>query len=256
MARGLDGKVALVTGAASGIGRASALEFARQGARLVVADVDEDGVQETAKLVQREGPEALAVRCDVAQSAQVSSMVRAAVDRFGRLDCAFNNAGIEGQVVPTEDYDEAMFDRVIAVNLRGVFLCLRHELPVMVKQGGGAIVNTASAAGLVALGGFSAYVASKHGVVGLTKTAALEYGTKGVRVNAVCPGAVQTPMVARLASQLSVPAESLGLARPVHALGRASDSIEIARAAVWLCSDEASFVTGIAMPVDGGWTAH
>ncbi len=256
MARGLDGKVALVTGAASGIGRASALEFARQGARLVVADVDEDGVQETAKLVQREGPEALAVRCDVAQSAQVGSMVRAAVDRFGRLDCAFNNAGIEGQVVPTEDYDEAMFDRVIAVNLRGVFLCLRHELPVMVKQGGGAIVNTASAAGLVALGGFSAYVASKHGVVGLTKTAALEYGTKGVRVNAVCPGAVQTPMVARLASQLSVPAESLGLARPVHALGRASDSIEIARAAVWLCSDEASFVTGIAMPVDGGWTAH
>ena len=256
MARGLDGKVALVTGAASGIGRASALEFARQGARLVVADVDEDGVQETAKLVQREGPEALALRCDVAQSAQVSSMVRAAVDRFGRLDCAFNNAGIEGQVVPTEDYDEAMFDRVIAVNLRGVFLCLRHELPVMVKQGGGAIVNTASAAGLVALGGFSAYVASKHGVVGLTKTAALEYGTKGVRVNAVCPGAVQTPMVARLASQLSVPAESLGLARPVHALGRASDPIEIARAAVWLCSDEASFVTGIAMPVDGGWTAH
>ncbi len=256
MAEGFEDKVALVTGAASGIGRATAVEFARRGARLVVADIDEDGVQDTAKLVQREGPEALALRCDVSQSAQVGSMVRAAVERFGRVDCAFNNAGVEGQVVCTEDYDEAVFDRVIAVNLRGVFLCLRHELPVMVDQGGGAIVNTASAAGLVALGGFSAYVASKHGVVGLTKTAALEYGPKRVRVNAVCPGAVQTPMVARLASHLAAPAESLGLARPVHALGRPSDPTEIARAAVWLCSDEASFVTGIAMPVDGGWTAH
>jgi NAD(P)-dependent dehydrogenase (short-subunit alcohol dehydrogenase family) len=251
----LDGKVALVTGAGSGIGRATALAFARAGARVVAADVDEAGGAATAAQLTDAGGDGVFVRADVAVARDVEGLVAAAVARYGRLDYAHNNAGIEGSVAPGtafHEYPEDAWDRVLGVNLKGVWLCMQAEITQMLAQGGGAIVNTASIAGLV--GGFgAAYTAAKHGVVGLTKTAALAYAPQAIRVNAVCPGAIRTPMVARvLTARPEVEARWLA-AEPV---GRFGTPDEVAAAVVWLCSDAASFVTGVALPVDGGWVAQ
>jgi NAD(P)-dependent dehydrogenase (short-subunit alcohol dehydrogenase family) len=253
MAGRLAGKVALVTGGSSGIGRATALIFAREGAKVVVADVAVEGGEETVRLINAAGGEAIFVKTDVSQPADVEGMVKKAADTYGRLDCAFNNAGIEGVIQPTVDYGEAHWDRVIAINLKGVWLCMKAELQQMLKQGGGAIVNTASVAGLVGLPGFSAYVAAKHGVNGLTKTAALEYAKAGIRVNAVCPGAIRTPMLERAVRANPGSEEQFVAVEPI---GRMAAPSEVGEAVVWLCSDAASFVTGLPMAVDGGWVAQ
>jgi NAD(P)-dependent dehydrogenase (short-subunit alcohol dehydrogenase family) len=255
MTRLLEGKVALITGAGSGIGRATSLLFAEKGAKLVLADVDVGGNEETARLVAERGGEALSVRCDVTDSAQVRALVAAGVERFGALDCAFNNAGIGGASAALADYDEQAWNQVIAVNLTGVFLCMQSELRQMVQQGGGAIVNAASLVGVMGYQYLAGYAAAKHGVVGLTRTAALEYATHGIRVNAVCPGWIETPMVMdegpAPASDPEVYAAIAGMA-PMKRLGM---PIEIAQAVAWLCSDEASFVTGHPLIVDGGVAA-
>ena len=252
MASLVAGKVALVTGGGSGIGRASALTFAREGAKVVVADVVVEGGEETVRLIQQRGGEAIFVKTDVSRAAEVEALVARAVQTYGRLDCAHNNAGIEGAAATTIDYAEDAWERVIAINLKGVWLCMKYEIPHLLKQGGGAIVNTASTAGLVGYRGGAAYVASKHGVVGLTKTAALEYTKAGVRVNAVCPGAIDTPMMGRITGHRPQRAERMAASEPVGRMGRPE---EIAEAVVWLCSEAASFVTGHAMAVDGGITA-
>ena len=253
MAGRLDGKIALITGAGSGIGRASALTFAREGAKVAVADKLVDGGRETVRMVEAAGGTASFIEVDVSDAASVEAMVNATVETYGRIDCAYNNAGIEGQVAPTDSYADDMFDRVIAVNLTGVWLCMKYEIPRLLEQGGGAIVNTASGAGLIGVAGLSAYVASKHGVIGLTKTAALEYAKSGIRVNAVCPGLIQTPMVERLTADQPQLGEALVAMEPVGRTGRPE---EIAESVVWLCSDAASFVTGHAISVDGGFVAQ
>ena len=253
MAGRLDGKIALITGAGSGIGRASALVFAREGAKVAVADKLVDGGRETVRMVEAAGGTASFIEVDVSDAASVEAMVNATVETYGRIDCAYNNAGIEGQVAPTDSYADDMFDRVIAVNLTGVWLCMKYEIPRLLEHGGGAIVNTASGAGLIGVAGLSAYVASKHGVIGLTKTAALEYAKSGIRVNAVCPGLIQTPMVERLTADQPQLGEALVAMEPVGRTGRPE---EIAESVVWLCSDAASFVTGHAMSVDGGFVAQ
>ncbi len=249
----LDGKVALITGAGSGIGRASALAFAREGAKVAVADIVVEGGEETVRMVKEAGGEAFFVKVDVSNAADVEAMVNTVVDTYGRIDCAYNNAGIEGRLASTDEYPEDVFDKVIDINLTGVWLCMKYELPQMLKQGSGAIVNTASGAGLIGVAGMSAYVASKHGVVGLTKTAALEYAKSGIRVNAVCPGLIQTPMVERITAEQPQLGEALVAAEPV---GRTGKPEEIAESVVWLSSDAASFVTGHAMSVDGGFVAQ
>ena len=253
MAGQLDGKVALITGAGSGIGRASALAFAREGAKVAVADIVVEGGEETVRMVKEAGGEAFFIKVDVANAAEVEAMVNAVVDTYGRIDCAYNNAGIEGRLASTDEYPEDVFDKVIDINLTGVWLCMKYELPHMLKQGSGAIVNTASGAGLIGVAGMSAYVASKHGVVGLTKTAALEYAKSGIRVNSVCPGLIQTPMVERITADQPQLGEALVAAEPV---GRTGKPEEIAESVVWLSSDAASFVTGHAMSVDGGFVAQ
>ena len=253
MAGRLDGKIALITGAGSGIGRASALTFAREGAKVAVADKLVDGGRETVRMVEAAGGTASFIEVDVSDAASVEAMVNATVETYGRIDCAYNNAGIEGQVAPTDSYADDMFDKVIAVNLTGVWLCMKYEIPRLLEHGGGAIVNTASGAGLIGVAGLSAYVASKHGVIGLTKTAALEYAKSGIRVNAVCPGLIQTPMVERLTADQPQLGEALVAMEPVGRTGRPE---EIAESVVWLCSDAASFVTGHAMSVDGGFVAQ
>lgn len=244
----LEGRVLLVTGAASGIGRATAIAAARAGARLVLGDV-----ADCADTARAAGADAVVRRTDVTRQDDVRALVDAAVARFGRLDAAFNNAGIEGTLRPTADYPEDTLARVLEVNVLGVWRCMRAELPVMLRLGGGAIVNAASVAGLVGAGAFSAYVASKHAVVGLTKSAAIEYAPGGVRVNAVCPGVIDTPMVGRLAAELTTLRETLLARVPMGRLGTAG---EVAAAVVWLCSDAASFVTGHALAVDGGYVAQ
>ena len=253
MAGQLDKKVVLITGAGSGIGRASAVTFGREGAKVMVADIVVEGGEETVQLVKNAGGEASFVKVDVSNAADVEAMVNKVVEVYGRIDCAHNNAGIEGQLASTSEYAEEMFDKVIAINLTGVWLCMKYEIPHMLKQGSGAIVNTASGAGLVGVAGMSAYVASKHGVVGLSKTAALEYAKSGIRVNAVCPGLIQTPMVERLTNAQPQLGEALVAAEPIGRTGRPE---EIAESVVWLCSDAASFVTGHAMSVDGGYVAQ
>lgn len=250
MTRALADKAAIVTGAASGIGRATVLAFARAGARVVAADVDADGGEATAAAARGEGADVTFVSCDVRSGAAVDALVAHAVARFGRLDCAANNAGIEGMLAPIGDCPEAAAAQVLDVNLMGVWRCLHAELPCMAAQGGGAIVNTASVAGLVGAGGLAPYVASKHGVVGLTKAAALEYAARGVRVNAICPGVIQTPMVDRLAAASPGVIEALLAVKP---MGRLGTPEEVAAAIVWLCSDAASFTTGHALTVDGGY---
>jgi NAD(P)-dependent dehydrogenase (short-subunit alcohol dehydrogenase family) len=249
----MDGKVTLVTGAGSGIGRAAAVAFAREGAKVVAADVDVAGGQETIRLIQEQGGEATFVKADVSQAAQVEDMVQKTVATYGRLDCAFNNAGIEGEQAPTADCREENWDRTLAINLRGEWLCMKYEIPQMLSQGGGAIVNMASVAGLVGFAGMPAYVASKHGVIGLTKTAALEYAQQHIRVNAVCPGVIQTSMIDRVTGGDPEATEQFQGMEPVGRLGTPE---EVAEAVLWLCSDAASFVTGNAMAVDGGLVAR
>jgi NAD(P)-dependent dehydrogenase (short-subunit alcohol dehydrogenase family) len=250
----LQGKTALVTGASSGIGRAAALVFAREGAKVLVVDVTEEQGHETVKLVKNAGGEAVFARCDVARASEVEALITTAVKQFGRLDCAYNNAGISGKIARTADETEEGFDRIMAINLRGVWLCMKYEILQMLKQEqGGAIVNTASAAGLVGSHGMSAYGASKHGVVGLTKTAALEYARHNIRVNAVCPGVIDTPMVGGMVGSHPRLKEILVSTEPIARMGQPS---EIAEAVTWLLSDYASFVTGCAMPVDGAMTAR
>ncbi|MGH8012234.1 MAG: SDR family oxidoreductase [Candidatus Binataceae bacterium] len=253
MAGLLQGKIALVTGASSGIGRAAALAFAREGAKVLAADMMVDQGNETAALIKQAGGEAVFTRCDVSRAADAQALTVFAVSTWGRLDCAYNNAGISGKIARTAEDTEENFDRIIAVNLRGVWLCMKYEIQQMMKQGGGAIVNTASAAGLVGSHGMPAYTASKHGVIGLTKTAALEYARAKIRVNCVCPGVIDTAMVAGMVSSYPRLQDKLVAVEPVSRMGKPS---EIAEAVTWLLSDAASFVTGCAMPVDGGMTAQ
>jgi NAD(P)-dependent dehydrogenase (short-subunit alcohol dehydrogenase family) len=253
MAGLVAGKVALVTGASSGIGRATALAFAREGAKVVVADVTVEGGEETVAQVKKAGGEAIFVKTDVSKAVEVEALVAKAVATYGRLDCAHNNAGIAGKAKTVVDDTEDNWDRILAINLKGVWLCMKYEIAHMLKQGGGAIVNTASGAGLIGVRRGGAYVASKHGVVGLTKTAALEYAKAGIRVNCVCPGPIDTPMLQGIGGSNQVVIERMVAAQPGGRLGKPA---EIAEAAVWLCSDAASFVTGLPMPVDGGYTAQ
>lgn len=248
MAR-LDTKVAIVTGAGSGIGRATAVRFAAEGATVVIADVT-GAEQETASAI---GEGAIAIHTDVSNAAEVKAMVETARERFGRLDIIFNNAGIEGLQGPTAECTEENFDRVIAVNLRGVFLGMKYAIPLMLEGGGGSIINTASVAGLVGFPGIPAYCASKGGVIQLTKTAALEYATSGIRVNAICPGIIHTPMVDRLIGDRPRMEAALNASEPV---GRMGSPEEIASAAVYLASDESAFVTGTTITVDGGYMAR
>jgi NAD(P)-dependent dehydrogenase (short-subunit alcohol dehydrogenase family) len=245
----LDGKAALVTGGGSGLGRASAIALARAGATVTVADVNEDGGKETAALVyEQAGGDAEFVRADVTRPDDVAAMVDQAVARWGHLDCALNNAGMTGASAPTADYELDDWNRALALNLTGVFLCLKYELPAMLERGG-SIVNMASGAGLVGFPGLPAYVASKHGVVGLTKAAALEYASQGVRINAICPGSTRTPMLEGFMGGDEQVERMMTRAVPLGRLGRPE---EIAEAVVWLCSDAASFVAGHALAVDGG----
>jgi NAD(P)-dependent dehydrogenase (short-subunit alcohol dehydrogenase family) len=253
MAGLVAGKVALVTGASSGIGRATALAFAREGAKVVVADVTVEGGEETVVQVKKAGGEAIFVKTDVSKAVEVEALVAKAVATYGRLDCAYNNAGIAGKAKTVVDDTEDNWDRILAINLKGVWLCMKYEIAHMLKQGGGAIVNTASGAGLIGVRRGGAYVASKHGVVGLTKTAALEYAKAGIRVNCVCPGPIDTPMLQGIGGSNQVVIGRMVAAQPGGRLGKPA---EIAEAAVWLCSDAASFVTGLPMPVDGGYTAQ
>jgi NAD(P)-dependent dehydrogenase (short-subunit alcohol dehydrogenase family) len=243
------GKVALVTGGGGDIGRACVLGFASRGAKVVVVDLDEAAGRACAELALQRGGEARFVRADVTRAAQVRGYVEASLDAYGAIDCFFNNAGIEGSIAPTQEYDEAMFDAVIAVNLKGVFLGLRHVLPVMLRQGAGAIVNSASITAVFGGPGMPAYVASKHGVLGLTKAAALEYNGQGIRVNAVCPGMVDTPMIQSWFDMSPDMAKAVLATMPGGKLGRPD---QVAEAAVWLCSDAASWVSGLSMNIDGG----
>lgn len=251
MTKKFEGKVALVTGAASGIGRASALAFAREGAKTVVADILVEGGEETVRIIKEAGGDALFVRTDVSKAGEVETLIQKIVETYGRLDYAHNNAGIAGADAPTADCTEENWDHTIAINLKGVWLCMKYEIPQMLNLGGGAIVNTASTAGLVGLEGSPAYCASKGGVVQLTRAAALDYAKAGIRVNAVCPGVIRTPMVEPL---VGTEAEAGLIA--MEPIGRMGKPEEVAEAVVWLCSDAASFVTGIAMPVDGGLVAQ
>ena len=253
MAGLLEGKVALVTGGASGIGRATALAFAREGAKVVIADVAVEDGEETVRMIEESGGKAIFVETDVSQSDQVEALINKAVETYGRLDCAFNNAGIEGEQALTPDCTEENWDRVININLKGVWLGMKYEIPQMLKQGGGAIVNMSSVAGLVGFPSSPAYVASKHGILGLTKTAALEYATEGIRVNAVCPGVIRTPMVERATGGDPEVEAQFAAMEPVGRMGKPE---EVAEAVVWLCSDAASFVTGHSMVVDGGLVAR
>lgn len=246
---GLQGKVALVTGAGGGIGRAAAQVFARSGASVMVSDVNEAGGMETVSLIEADGGKAAFVRCDVARSDEVRAMVAATVNAFGGLDCAFNNAGVNRQ--GDDEYDDEIWERNMGVNLSGVMRCMREEAEVMLKRGGGAIVNTASINGLIGNPTQPGYVAAKHGVVGLARHGALRWAKSGIRVNAVCPGVIETPMTAPLV----VNPEIKAIMDSMTPMGRMGSALEVAEAVVWLCSPAASFVTGHAMVVDGGATA-
>jgi NAD(P)-dependent dehydrogenase (short-subunit alcohol dehydrogenase family) len=255
MAGRLENKIALITGGGSGLGRATALAFAREGASVVAADLNLAGAEETARLVEETGGSALALKVDVSQAKEVEAMVRRTVEAYGRLDCAFNSAGILGVTgVSAIDYSEEVWDEVLRINLKGIWLSMKYEIPQMLAQGGGAIVNAASVAGLVGsrLTGV-AYVASKHGVVGLTRTVALEYAQKGIRINAVCPGWTRTPMTDAVTGGDPEAEQAIAERYP---MGRTGVPEDVAEAVLWLCSDAASFTTGHLLTVDGGFVAQ
>jgi len=251
MEKQMEGKVALVTGSGMGIGKVTALTFAWHGAKVVVGDILEEKGKETVDQIKKSGSDAIFVKCDVSKAADIEKMIETAVNTYGKLDCAFNNAGVI-VLSPTIDLTEKDWDHMIDIDLKGVWLCMKYEIRQMLKQGGGAIVNSASVAGYIGTPGMCAYTAAKHGVIGLTKTAALEYVKCGIRVNAVCPGAITTPMLQALTVDPSVE----GTLLQMHPIGRFGKPEEIAEAVLWLCSDAASFCTGIAMPVDGGLLAQ
>src|SRR5256714_13795411 len=248
-----ENKVALVTGAGSGMGLTTARAFAEAGAAVALADVNENAVRSAAEELVSAGHKAIAVRCNVADEAEVAAMVAQTVSAFGRLDAAFNNAGIQSPAVEMADVSGEEFERVNAINLRGVWNCMKYELRQMREQRSGAIVNNSSIGGLIGIAGRAAYHASKHGVIGLTRSAALEYASRGIRVNAVCPGAIETPMVADMMAKESITMEDMVRDQPIGRLGRPE---EIAAAVLWLCSPGASLVIGHALAVDGGYTAQ
>jgi NAD(P)-dependent dehydrogenase (short-subunit alcohol dehydrogenase family) len=249
-----EGKVALVTGGGSGIGRATAVAFAREGAQVVIGNRNVQRGEKTVFLIRDAGGTASFKRTDVLVAAEVKALVDHAVTTYGRLDVAFNNAGIEGEVKPTlVDQTEANFDAVMGVNVKGVWLSMKYEIPKMLDQGGGAIVNCSSVAGVIAFPGIGIYAASKHAVIGLTKTAALEYSAQGIRINAVNPAVIDTEMVDRLADGMNMKKDDLTTFHPIGRIGRVE---EVAEAVLWLCSEKASFVTGHSLIVDGGFTAR
>lgn len=250
MEKSFEQKVVLVTGGAFGIGRATAIAFAKQGAKVVIADWIEE--KTALQQIKEDGGTAIFVKCDVSKSGDVAELTNQIIKTFGRLDYAVNNAGIEGTNAVTHECTEENFDKTIGVNLKGVWLCMQREIPLMLKQGKGAIVNVASVAGLIGFPGLPAYVASKHAVIGLTKTAALENAKQNIRINAVCPGAIKTAMIDRITGKDKTVEKQFEDLEPVGRMGRPE---EVADAIIWLCSDAASFVTGNAMTVDGGWVA-
>jgi NAD(P)-dependent dehydrogenase (short-subunit alcohol dehydrogenase family) len=252
MEKTFENKVALVTGGSFGIGQATAIAFAKRGARVIIADSVEDKEQGTLKQIKEAGGEALFVKCDVSKPGDITAMIDKAFTAYNRLDYAFNNAGIEGVSALTQECTQENWEKTLAINLTGIWLCMKHELPHMLRQGKGVIVNCASVAGLIGFPGLPAYVASKHAVIGLTKTAALENAKLGIRINAVCPGVIRTAMIDRITGKDKVAEKQFIDMEP---MGRMGEPAEVAEAVVWLCSDAASFVTGQAIPVDGGWIA-
>lgn len=247
-----QGKVAFVTGAGSGIGRATAQAFAREGAVVIATDLSEVNARETVSMIEAAGGRGLAIRCDVTQTDEVQAALNRGVQEFGRLDFAFNNAGSEQPIVATADLTEQTWGRIVDVNLSGVFLCMKHEIPLILRSGGGVIINTASGAGVKGFAGQAAYAAAKHGVIGLTKSAALDYASQNLRINAVCPGIIETSMMDRFTGGTSEGRERVIAQEPIGRMGKAE---EIAAAVVWLCSQQAAFVVGHAMVIDGGQTA-
>ena len=253
MTRDFEGKVVVVTGGGYGIGRAACLAFARDGAKVVIGDVDVSSSEETAQLIKGKDGEAIVVKTDVSQETEVEALVRKTVETYGRLDCAFNNVGIHKTFVSTIDFTQKDWNQMMDINLKGMWLCMKYEIPQMLKQGKGAIVNASSVAGLIAAPSNPAYPTSKHGVIGLTKMAAVEFARKGIRVNCICPGPTTST---RMNEQLTaVAADIIATMEDKVPMGRTAEPREIAEAAVWLCSDKASYVTGVALPVDGGLVA-